>query len=82
MIVTLPVGPDGTLNVSLPLNKSDANKLATISIETADDVFVPTTKFPDRESWKNFVASVSGSITDPTFCHHPQGPPDDRDLIP
>jgi hypothetical protein len=63
------VGPDGVLNLSVPVQVANADVQITMVVETV--VASPDDK--DREEWQRFVAETAGSIQDPTFFRHEQG---------
>jgi hypothetical protein len=80
-VVTTQVGPDGVLNLSLPLGAADANRKVRVTVEPVDDSIGNTAVAPDREAWLRFIAQTAGSIPDPTFDRQPQGQFEERDSL-
>lgn len=70
---TARVGADGVLHV--PLGAHEANQQVRITIESAGPHM-------SQEDWQNWVLSVAGSITDPTFRRHEQGDYEAREQFP
>ena len=56
------VGPDGVLNVTVPLDPSDAFRAGTVTVEPS-----LTAKPLSPEEEQAWVATTAGSIPDPTF---------------
>ena len=71
--LTAQVGPDGVL--TLTLDPKDANKTVRVVVETVGPAM-------SQEEWKQFVESMAGRITDPTFIRQPQGEYEQRDEFP
>ena len=69
------VGADGVLTLTVPLNREDANKSVRVIVETVGPAM-------SQEEWKQFVESMAGRITDPTFIRQPQGEYEQRDEFP
>lgn len=65
------VGADGVLVFSLPLGLSEANREVKVVVEPTDASVPPSS--PNREEWKQFVSSMAGCISDPTFKRPEQG---------
>jgi hypothetical protein len=61
------VGPDGTLHLDVPVGIENANQPVRVVIE-------PARKPMTQTEWREFVRSMAGSITDPTFARPPQLP--------
>ncbi|MSQ94175.1 MAG: hypothetical protein EXR98_06420 [Gemmataceae bacterium] len=76
-VITTQIGPDGVLELNVPLHKDDANKPVRVTVETLD---AETTM--DRAAWLRFIEQTAGSITDPTFERHPKGEYEERDPLP
>lgn len=68
---TSHVGPDGVLNLSVPVEIADADVQVTVVVGPVEAA--QRTSDTDREEWKRFVAETAGSIQDPTFFRHEQG---------
>jgi hypothetical protein len=83
-IVTTQVGPDGVLNLHIPLGEGDANKRVRVVVETLDQAEPSSTPMTEaeREEWLRFIERTAGAITDPTFIRHPQGEYEERDWWP
>ena len=67
------VGADGVL--TLALDPADANTTVRVVVETVGPAM-------SQEEWKQFVESMAGRITDPTFIRQPQGEYEQRDEFP
>jgi len=65
------VGADGVLMIALPLGMSEANREVKVVVESTDTSASPP--LPNREEWKQFVKSMAGCISDPTFERPEQG---------
>ena len=65
------VGANGILMIALPLGLSEANREVKVVVESTDDSASPFP--PNREEWKQFVESMAGCISDPTFERPEQG---------
>jgi hypothetical protein len=61
------VGPDGVLELRVPLGESAANTEGHIQIDAAKP------RIATQEEWKAFVQRVAGSIDDETFERQLQG---------
>ena len=68
------IGPDGTLHLDVPIGIENANQPVRVVIEAARK---PMT----RAEWREFVRSMAGSITDPTFERPPQLPFETRESL-
>jgi len=77
-IINTRIGPNGVLNLSVPLDQTDANKPVRVIVETLDDAKPPM----DRAAWLRFIEQTAGSIPDPTFERPPQGKVEERDPLP
>lgn len=62
------IGPDGILNLNVPVGLAEANKEVIVTVES-----ITTAPKPDQESWRKAVEATAGSILDPTFVRHEQG---------
>jgi len=70
------VGPDGVLNITVPVGASEANREVKVTVESIDSA---STDGPvNSEEWRRFVEEMAGSIPDPTFRRHEQGEYEDR----
>jgi hypothetical protein len=69
------VGPDGVLELRVPLGQAAANTEVHIKIDSAK------TRFATQEEWKAFVQRVAGSVTDETFVRQPQGEYEQRESL-
>jgi len=76
MVVHSRVGPDGILNIKLPIGEADADREVQV---TVDPVGLSSMT---QEEWRNFVLSTAGSITDPSFVRHDQGEYERREELP
>jgi hypothetical protein len=76
IVVTSKVGPDGVLQLTLPLERADANREVRVTVE-------PVGPPPmSQEEWRQFILRTAGSIPDPTFRRHEQGSYEERDPLP
>jgi hypothetical protein len=67
VVVTSKVGPDGVLQLTLPLGTAEANRDVRVTVE-------PTVPPPmSQEEWREFVMRTAGSIKDPEFRRWDQG---------
>lgn len=64
-------GTDGTLHLNVSLGRERANQEVQVVIEPAPQ------RMPQAE-WTDWVRSMAGSITDPTFERPPQLPLEER----
>ncbi|MEK9138839.1 MAG: hypothetical protein AAB393_17095 [Bacteroidota bacterium] len=60
IVIDSVIGPDGTLHLDVPIGIENANQPVRVVIEAARK---PMT----RAEWAEFVRSMAGSITDPSF---------------
>jgi hypothetical protein len=74
IVIESVVGPDGTLHLDVPIGIDNANQPVRVVIEA-------TRKLMTREEWGEFVRSMAGSITDPTFERPPQLPLETRESL-
>ena len=65
------VGADGVLTISLPLGPGEANREVRVTVEPA--VPSPPSLPLNPEQWRQFVESMAGCISDPTFERPEQG---------
>jgi hypothetical protein len=78
--LTTQVGPDGLLNLAVPLGQTGANKTVHVVVETVEEPMdCPTIS---QEEWTRFVHRMAGRITDPTFGRQPQGDYENREAFP
>jgi hypothetical protein len=68
--ITSRVGPDGILRLAVPFGLSEANREVKVVVEPADS---GTTNRPADQDWREFVKSMAGCISDPTFQRPDQG---------
>ena len=73
-IIESVVGPDGTLELKVPMGMNNANQPVRIVVE-------PIPKQLSHEEWFAVVQSLGGSISDPTFVRPPQLPLDTNELF-
>jgi hypothetical protein len=81
MVLSSRVGPDGVLDLKVPLAPSDANQSVRVTVEPLTDA-KDAAKLMSREEWLRFVESTAGTITDPTFERPPQGDFETREALP
>ena len=67
-------GPDGTLHLDVPLGPEQAGREVQVVIEPVPQCMTET-------EWADWVQSMAGSITDPTFERPPQLPLEDREPL-
>jgi hypothetical protein len=69
--LTAQVGADGVLTLAVPLGPKGAHKTVRVLVETVEEM----TNRPvmSQEQWAQFIQSMAGRITDPTFDRPPQG---------
>lgn len=60
------IGPDGVLNLSIPLGRSEANQEVVVTVQ-------PVASPRDPQTWRRSVEETAGTIQDPTFVRHDQG---------
>ena len=65
------VGADGVLTIVLPLGLSEANREVKVVVESAGNSTSPS--LSDQDEWRQFVRSMAGCISDPTFERPQQG---------
>jgi hypothetical protein len=74
VVVKSRVGPDGILNMTVPIGTADANREVEVIIE-------PVTSQPvSREKWLEFIASTSGAWQGAFECPE-QGEYEQRDTL-
>jgi hypothetical protein len=81
-VLTTQVGPDGVLNLTVPLGEADANKVVRVVVETLEGARAVRAPVTTREEWLRFIEETAGAITDPTFERPPQGEYEQRDPWP
>jgi hypothetical protein len=69
--ITSKVDGDGILRISLPFGLQDANREVRVVV----DPVVSHDQSPkiSREQWRDFVRTMAGCISDPTFQRPDQG---------
>lgn len=67
------VGPDGVLEIRVPMGIAAANTQVHIKIDPKGS------PFRSQEEWEAFVARVAGSVQDETFVRQPQGDYEQRE---
>ena len=72
IVIDSVIGPDGTLQLDVPVGIENANQPVRVVIEA---IRKPMT----GGEWEAFVRSMAGSITDPTFERPPQLPLEARE---
>jgi hypothetical protein len=75
MVVKSRVGEDGVFHVDVPLGQAEANREVQLTIEST--AAEPMT----QEEWREFIASIAGSVTDSTFQRHEQGDYETREEL-
>jgi hypothetical protein len=75
IVINSVIGPDGTLHLDVPIGIENANRSVLVMIEAARKPMA-------RADWGEFVRSMAGSISDPTFVRPPQLPLESRDPLP
>jgi hypothetical protein len=69
--ITSRVDPDGVLRISLPFGLDEANREVKVTVEPVGARGpLPHT---NREQWREFVKTMAGCISDPTFQRPDQG---------
>ncbi len=68
------VGPDGILQLRVPMGLESANKAVRIVVET-------TAPPPTATDWQQFIDRIAGSIPDETFQRQPQGDFEEREEL-
>jgi hypothetical protein len=81
IVLNSRVGPDGVLNLKVPLAPGDANQSVRVTVEPLTET-KDAAKAMSREEWLRFVESTAGTITDPTFERPPQGDYETREALP
>jgi hypothetical protein len=69
--ITSRVDADGVLRISLPFGLDEANREVKVIVEPAD-LRGPLSQ-PNRDEWREFVRTMAGCISDPTFRRPDQG---------
>jgi len=76
MIVESRVGPDGILQVTIPVGVREANREVRVTIDPSP---LPTMT---QDDWRAWVEASAGSVTDPAFRRHEQGEYEQRETLP
>ena len=69
--ITSRVGADGVLRIAVPFGPNEANREVKVTVEPAEALTPPGE--PSRDEWREFVGSMAGCISDPTFQRAEQG---------
>lgn len=69
------IGPDGVLDVKIPIGREEANREVLVTVEATNH---PAANIDD---WRRFIRQTAGSIDDPTFRRHEQGNIDQRENL-
>lgn len=72
------VGPDGTLDLHIPLGQSEAGTQVIVTIRPAS---AQTVSRPVPDDWHRFVEETYGSCADLALERQPQGKFEDREGI-
>jgi len=79
--ITSRVDADGVLRICVPLGADEANREVKVVVEPAN--VSETIPSSDRQEWREFVRSMAGCISDPTFERPTQGEYEQRsDIFP
>ncbi|MCE5268772.1 MAG: hypothetical protein LLG00_12890 [Planctomycetaceae bacterium] len=62
------VGADGVLTISLPLGLAEANREVRVVVEPSEHLASSSVA-----EWREFIGSMQGCISDPTFRRPDQG---------
>ena len=69
------VGPDGVLELRVPLGSAAANSRVHITIDTA------APRFSSQAEWEAFIQRIAGSIQDESFVRQSQGNYEQRESL-
>jgi hypothetical protein len=75
IVLKSKVGPDGVLQLSVPVGPDEANREVRVVIESGPPAM-------SQEEWRQWVEKMAGSIPDPTFRRHEQGDYEVREELP
>jgi len=79
--ITSRVDADGVLRICVPLGAGEANRQVKVVVEPTD--LPGSLPPPARQAWREFVRSMAGCISDPTFKRPGQGEYEQRsELFP
>ena len=79
--ITSRVDADGVLRICVPLGADEANREVKVVVEPTD--VLGSLSPPARQAWRDFVQSMAGCISDPTFERRGQGEYEQRsELFP
>ncbi len=69
--ITSRVDADGILRICIPLGADEANREVKVVVEptSVSEAMQPH----DQQSWREFVQTMAGCVTDPTFDRPNQG---------
>ena len=73
------VGPDGVLELRLPLGAESA--LREVRVIVGDAPPATLSEPSSDEDWRRFIAANAGSITDPSFVRQDQGEYEQREEL-
>jgi len=69
--ITSRVDADGILRICIPLGADEANREVKVVVEptSVSEAMQPH----DQQSWREFIQTMAGCVTDPTFDRPNQG---------
>lgn len=76
LTLTSRIGPDGILQLNVPVGPGEANHEVRVTIEPN------SASTMTQDEWRQWVERLAGSITDPAFRRHDQGDYDLREALP
>ena len=76
VVVRSKVDADGILRVAVPVGAAEADREMQVTIEPLG--VAPMT----QNEWREFIRTMAGSISDPTFVRHLQGEIERREEMP
>lgn len=74
IVLTTRSGPDGKLHLEIPVSQPGAEFEVEVTVR-------PKRKKMTQEEWREWVLSMAGSITDPTFVRPPQCQHEEREPV-
>jgi hypothetical protein len=77
MRLSARVGADGVLRLNVPVGINEADREVQVTVEP-----VSASNKMTQEQWAAWVASMAGSISDPSFRRHEQGAYEERETLP
>jgi hypothetical protein len=79
--ITSRVDADGVLRICVPLGADEANREVKVVVEPKNVTDSP--RPTDRQEWREFVETMAGCISDPSFERPIQGDYEQRsDIFP